>query len=76
MDAGCYRDWFGGATQIAHEDGAITVEVVSAAWVSKHYTQIIQEAQESSGHEAVTITWVTQGEDQVGAGAVGDKTSP
>jgi len=76
VDAGCYRDWFGGATQIAHEDGAITVEVVSAAWVSKHYTQIVQEAQESSGHEAVTITWVTQGDDQVGADAVGDKTSP
>jgi hypothetical protein len=68
VDRHCYRSWFAGAKQIANGDGTITVSVVSAAWVTKHYTQIVAASAESAGHAGVKITW----EDQVGAGVVGN----
>ena len=71
VDRSCYRHWFASAQQVSNGDDAITVSVVSASWVSKHYVKIIQAAAESAGHPQLKITW----QDQVGAGVVGD-TSP
>jgi len=68
VDRHCYRSWFASAQQVSNGDGAITVSVVSAAWVTKHYTQIVAASAESAGHAGVKITW----EDQVGAGVVGN----
>ena len=70
VDSHCYSTWFASAQQVSNGDGAITVSVVSASWMTKHYTKMVAAAAESAGHAGVKITW----QDQMGAGVVGNPT--